>query len=88
MRYPSKEVGQHLVGLHCVDSMFKRVLVTYLPQIEVDVTKDGNLGDEWITGTTSDAVGKMQLVKVSAAQIFHNFNKLACLYSDLPKAMK
>eukprot|EP00957_Ditylum_brightwellii_P015694 1183504-Ditylum_brightwellii.AAC.3 len=79
---------QHLVGLHCVDSTFKRVLVIYLPQIEVDITEDGNLGDEWITGTTSDDVGKMQLMKVSATHIFHDFNKLAHPYINLLKAMK
>eukprot|EP00957_Ditylum_brightwellii_P055116 4177566-Ditylum_brightwellii.AAC.1 len=56
--------------------------------IEVDVTEDSNLGKEWITGTTSDAAGKMQPVKVSATQIFHTFNELACLHSDLPKNMK
>eukprot|EP00957_Ditylum_brightwellii_P204814 15340954-Ditylum_brightwellii.AAC.1 len=68
---------QHLVGLCCVGSTSKRVLVIYLPQIEVDVTKDSDLSNEWITGTTSNAVDKMQPVKVSATQIFHNFNKLA-----------
>eukprot|EP00957_Ditylum_brightwellii_P210312 15364827-Ditylum_brightwellii.AAC.1 len=69
---------QHLVGLCCLDSMSKRILVIYLPQIEVDATEEGNLGDELITGTTSNAAGKMQPVKVSATQIFHDFNKLAC----------
>eukprot|EP00957_Ditylum_brightwellii_P109074 8320989-Ditylum_brightwellii.AAC.1 len=48
---------QHLVGLCCVDSMPKSVLVIYLPQIEINITKDGNLGNEWITGTTSNAAG-------------------------------
>eukprot|EP00957_Ditylum_brightwellii_P033090 2508384-Ditylum_brightwellii.AAC.1 len=40
---------QHRVGLRCMDSTSKRVLVIYLPQIEVYVTEDGNLGDEWVT---------------------------------------
>eukprot|EP00957_Ditylum_brightwellii_P157045 11952170-Ditylum_brightwellii.AAC.1 len=79
---------QHLVGLHCVDSMSRRVLVIYLHQIDVDVTNDGNLGNEWITRTTSNAVGKMQPMKVSAMQIFHNFDELAQPYSNLPKCMK
>eukprot|EP00957_Ditylum_brightwellii_P147950 11265659-Ditylum_brightwellii.AAC.1 len=79
---------QHLVGLRCVDSTFKRVLVIYLPQIEVDVTEDSNLGGEWITGTTSDAAGKMQPVKVSATQILNTFNNLACPYSNPLKTMK
>eukprot|EP00957_Ditylum_brightwellii_P002628 202170-Ditylum_brightwellii.AAC.1 len=52
--------------------MSKRLLVIYLPWIEVDVTEDSNLGDEWITGTMFDAVGNMQL--------------LACPYRNLPKA--
>eukprot|EP00957_Ditylum_brightwellii_P051946 3940225-Ditylum_brightwellii.AAC.1 len=52
---------QHLVGLHCLDSTLKRILVVYLPQLEVDINKEGNLCDKWITGTTSDAAGKMQL---------------------------
>eukprot|EP00957_Ditylum_brightwellii_P134310 10239730-Ditylum_brightwellii.AAC.1 len=30
----------------------------------------------------------MQLVKVSANLVFHNFNKLAQLYADFPKSMK
>eukprot|EP00957_Ditylum_brightwellii_P008934 676266-Ditylum_brightwellii.AAC.1 len=30
----------------------------------------------------------MQLVKVSANLVFHNFNKLACPYADFPKIMK
>eukprot|EP00957_Ditylum_brightwellii_P206929 15350632-Ditylum_brightwellii.AAC.1 len=38
--------------------------------------------------TMSDAAGKMQPVKVSATQIFHNFNEMTCPYSDLLKAMK
>eukprot|EP00957_Ditylum_brightwellii_P104022 7925346-Ditylum_brightwellii.AAC.1 len=79
---------QHLVGLCCVDSISKRVLVIYLPQIEVDVTDEGDLGNKWIMRTISDTAGKMQPVKVSAKQIFHSFNKLACLYSNLPKIMK
>eukprot|EP00957_Ditylum_brightwellii_P127678 9736729-Ditylum_brightwellii.AAC.2 len=66
---------QHLVGLCCVDSTSKRVLAIHLPQSEVDVTEEGNLG-------------KMQPVIVSATQIFYNFNKLACSYSNPPKAMK
>eukprot|EP00957_Ditylum_brightwellii_P177112 13492278-Ditylum_brightwellii.AAC.1 len=38
--------------------------------------------------TTSNDAGKMQPVKVSANLIFHNFNKLACLYTDFLKSMK
>eukprot|EP00957_Ditylum_brightwellii_P096883 7378487-Ditylum_brightwellii.AAC.1 len=30
----------------------------------------------------------MQLVKVSSNLVFHNFNELACLYTDFPKSMK
>eukprot|EP00957_Ditylum_brightwellii_P037675 2849276-Ditylum_brightwellii.AAC.1 len=69
---------QHLVGFHCPNSTSKQILVIYLPQLEVDINKDGNLCNKWITGTTSNAAGKMQPVKVSANMVFHNFNKLAC----------
>eukprot|EP00957_Ditylum_brightwellii_P037826 2861047-Ditylum_brightwellii.AAC.2 len=79
---------QHLVGLRCVDSMSKRMLLIYLPQIEIDITEDSELGNKWITGITSNAAGKIQPVKVFASQIFHNFNKLTCPYSNLPKNMK
>eukprot|EP00957_Ditylum_brightwellii_P006946 525743-Ditylum_brightwellii.AAC.1 len=30
----------------------------------------------------------MQLIKVSANLVFHNFNKLACPYTDFTKSMK
>eukprot|EP00957_Ditylum_brightwellii_P113202 8632718-Ditylum_brightwellii.AAC.1 len=79
---------QHLAGLHCVNLTSKRALVIYLPQIDVDITKDGNLGNEWTTGTMTDSVGKMQPVKVSATQIFYNFDDLACPYSNFSKRMK
>eukprot|EP00957_Ditylum_brightwellii_P157673 12001264-Ditylum_brightwellii.AAC.1 len=79
---------KHLVGLRCLDSTYKKVLVIYLPQLKVDVTEDSNLCNEWITGTMSNAAGKMQLVKVSTTLVFHNFNKLAHLYTDFPRSMK
>eukprot|EP00957_Ditylum_brightwellii_P204186 15338042-Ditylum_brightwellii.AAC.2 len=66
---------QHLVELRCVESMYKRVLVIYLPQIEVDVTEDGNLG-------------KIQPMKISAKQIFHNFDEPTCPCNNFPKGMK
>ena len=79
---------QHLVGLRCLDSTSKRILVVYLPQLKVDINKEGDLCDKWITGTMSDAAGKMQPVKVSANLVFHNFNELACPYADFLKSMK
>eukprot|EP00957_Ditylum_brightwellii_P030238 2289322-Ditylum_brightwellii.AAC.1 len=79
---------QHLVGLRCLDSTSKHILVVHLPQLEVDINKEGNLCDKWITCTTSNAAGKMQPIKVSANLVFHNFNKLDCLYADFPKSMK
>ena len=79
---------QHLVGLRCLDSTLKRILVVYLPQLEVDINNEGDLCDEWITGTTPDAAGKMQPVKVWANLVFHNFNKLARPYADFSKSMK
>eukprot|EP00957_Ditylum_brightwellii_P012370 934343-Ditylum_brightwellii.AAC.1 len=62
--------------------------MVYLPQLEVDINKEGDLCNEWITSTTSNATGKMQPVKVSANRVFHNFNELACPYTDFPKSMK
>eukprot|EP00957_Ditylum_brightwellii_P060798 4615726-Ditylum_brightwellii.AAC.1 len=79
---------QHLVGLRCLDSTSKRILVVYLPQLKVGINKEGSLCNKWITGTTSNAAGKMQLAKVSANLVFHNFNRLARLYADFPKSMK
>eukprot|EP00957_Ditylum_brightwellii_P050399 3821922-Ditylum_brightwellii.AAC.2 len=79
---------RHLVGLCCLDLTSKCILVVYLPQLEVDINGEGNLCDEWITGTTSDAAGKIQPVKVFANLVFHNFNKLACPYAEFPKSMK
>eukprot|EP00957_Ditylum_brightwellii_P130130 9925853-Ditylum_brightwellii.AAC.1 len=52
---------QHLVGLRCLDSTSKYILAVYLPQLEVDINKEGNLCDKCITGTMSDAAGKLQL---------------------------
>eukprot|EP00957_Ditylum_brightwellii_P120289 9178705-Ditylum_brightwellii.AAC.1 len=69
---------QHLVRLRCLDSTSKRILVKYLPQLKVDIKEEDDLCNKWITGTTSDAAGTMQSVKVSANLIFHNFNNLAC----------
>eukprot|EP00957_Ditylum_brightwellii_P033744 2557178-Ditylum_brightwellii.AAC.1 len=54
----------------------------------MDINEDGDLCNKWITGTTSDAAGKMQPVKVSANLVFHNFNKLACLHTEFLKSMK
>eukprot|EP00957_Ditylum_brightwellii_P163656 12460315-Ditylum_brightwellii.AAC.1 len=51
---------QHLVGLRCLDSTPKCILVVYLPQLEVDINNESDLCNKWITGTTSDAAGKMQ----------------------------
>eukprot|EP00957_Ditylum_brightwellii_P056040 4247113-Ditylum_brightwellii.AAC.1 len=36
----------------------------------------------------SNAAGKMQPVKASANLVFHNFTKLAHLYTDFPRSMK
>eukprot|EP00957_Ditylum_brightwellii_P167033 12716313-Ditylum_brightwellii.AAC.1 len=99
MRYPSNAVGaisdSHPSSSTLIINVWAKAmsvacqnLLSQQHLIEVDITKDGNLGDKWITGTTSDDVGKMQPVKVSATQIFYNFNKLACPYSNLPKTMK
>eukprot|EP00957_Ditylum_brightwellii_P016472 1238198-Ditylum_brightwellii.AAC.1 len=57
---------QHLVGLRCLDSTSKCISVVYLPQLKVDINDEGDLCDKWITGTMSNAAGKMQPVKVLA----------------------
>eukprot|EP00957_Ditylum_brightwellii_P166099 12645820-Ditylum_brightwellii.AAC.1 len=56
--------------------------------LKVDINEDGNLCNEWITDTTSDAAGKMKPVKVFANLVFYNFNKLAHPYIDFPRSMK
>eukprot|EP00957_Ditylum_brightwellii_P201676 15326704-Ditylum_brightwellii.AAC.1 len=55
------DVWQHLVGLQCLDSTSKGILVVYLPQLEVDINEDSNLCDKWITSTMTNAAGKTQL---------------------------
>eukprot|EP00957_Ditylum_brightwellii_P008110 614948-Ditylum_brightwellii.AAC.1 len=42
---------QHLVGLRCLDSTSKRILVVYLPQLKDDINNEGDLCNKWITGT-------------------------------------
>eukprot|EP00957_Ditylum_brightwellii_P167404 12744437-Ditylum_brightwellii.AAC.1 len=76
---------KHLVGLRCLSLTSKRILVVYLPQIEVDINEESNLCNKWITGTTSNAAGKMQPIKVSDNLVFHSFNELACPYADFHK---
>eukprot|EP00957_Ditylum_brightwellii_P168547 12829255-Ditylum_brightwellii.AAC.1 len=64
MRYPSKAVGTIINSHPSTSTLIIDVWAKTMP-IEVDVTKDGNLGDKWITGTMYNAADKMQPVKGS-----------------------
>eukprot|EP00957_Ditylum_brightwellii_P073419 5579074-Ditylum_brightwellii.AAC.1 len=54
------------------------------PQVEVTINNDGNTDKEWITSTTSDAVGRLQPVKVLTSQLFYNFDELTRPYGNFP----
>eukprot|EP00957_Ditylum_brightwellii_P066832 5071957-Ditylum_brightwellii.AAC.1 len=75
---------QHLVGLRCIDAISKKLLIVYLPQVEVTINEDGDTDEEWITGTTSDSAGRLLLVKVLTSQIFYNFDELASPFDNFP----
>eukprot|EP00957_Ditylum_brightwellii_P087786 6685047-Ditylum_brightwellii.AAC.1 len=70
---------QHLVG-----PTSKKLLIIYLPQVEVTIDEDGNTNEEWITGLTSDSAGRLQSVKVLASQLFYNFDELVGPFDDFP----
>eukprot|EP00957_Ditylum_brightwellii_P009184 694925-Ditylum_brightwellii.AAC.1 len=46
---------QHLVGRRCIDATSKKLLIVYLPQMEVTIDDNGDTNEEWITNTTSDS---------------------------------
>eukprot|EP00957_Ditylum_brightwellii_P148851 11331995-Ditylum_brightwellii.AAC.1 len=75
---------QHLVGLQCVDATSKKLLIMYLPQVEVTINGGGDTNKEWITSTMLDAAVKLHLVKVLANQLSYNFNELARPFDDFP----
>eukprot|EP00957_Ditylum_brightwellii_P145716 11095683-Ditylum_brightwellii.AAC.1 len=75
---------QHLVSFRCIDATSKKLLIIYLPQVEVTISNDGDTNKEWITSTTSDAAGRLQLVKVLASQLFYSFDDLAKPSDDFP----
>eukprot|EP00957_Ditylum_brightwellii_P180259 13731747-Ditylum_brightwellii.AAC.3 len=75
---------QHLVGLRCIVASSKKLLIIYLPQVEVKINNGGDTDKEWITGTTSNVVGRLQTVKVLTSQIFYNFYKLARPSNNFP----
>eukprot|EP00957_Ditylum_brightwellii_P078360 5958426-Ditylum_brightwellii.AAC.1 len=50
---------QHLVGLRCIDATSKKLLIVYLPHVEVTINNDGDADKELITGMTSDSVGRL-----------------------------
>eukprot|EP00957_Ditylum_brightwellii_P062576 4748626-Ditylum_brightwellii.AAC.1 len=75
---------QHLVSLRCINATPNKLLIIYLPQVEVTIDKNGDTNEEWITGLTSDSAGRLLPVKVLASQLFYNFNKLARTFDDFP----
>eukprot|EP00957_Ditylum_brightwellii_P111652 8516644-Ditylum_brightwellii.AAC.1 len=75
---------QHLVDLRCIDATSKKLLIVYLPQVEVMINNDGDTNKEWITGTTLDSAGRLQPVKVLTSQLFYNFDELARPYDNFP----
>eukprot|EP00957_Ditylum_brightwellii_P195678 14908924-Ditylum_brightwellii.AAC.1 len=60
---------QHLVGLMCINTTSKKLLIIYLPQVEVTIDEDSDTNEEWITGLTSDSAVRLQPVKVLASQL-------------------
>eukprot|EP00957_Ditylum_brightwellii_P208848 15359208-Ditylum_brightwellii.AAC.1 len=75
---------QHLVGLRCIDAASKKLLIVYLPQVEITINEDGDTDEEWITGSTSDSTGRLLPVKVLASQLFFNFDELARPFDNFP----
>eukprot|EP00957_Ditylum_brightwellii_P134514 10254755-Ditylum_brightwellii.AAC.1 len=45
----------HLVNLRCIDATSKKLLIIYLPQVEITIDEDSNTNEEWITSSTSDS---------------------------------
>eukprot|EP00957_Ditylum_brightwellii_P194938 14852156-Ditylum_brightwellii.AAC.1 len=75
---------QRLVGPRCINATSKKLLIIYLPQVEVMIDEDGDIDEEWITGLTSDSAGRLQPVKILASQLFYNFDELARPFDDFP----
>eukprot|EP00957_Ditylum_brightwellii_P147810 11256412-Ditylum_brightwellii.AAC.1 len=46
---------QHLVDLHCVNAIPKKLLIIHLPQVEIAIDDGSDTKKEWITSTTLDA---------------------------------
>eukprot|EP00957_Ditylum_brightwellii_P195341 14883562-Ditylum_brightwellii.AAC.1 len=89
MRYPFEAVGMLSGSCPSSSTLIINVWAKASPvACQTLLSQQHLVGDKWITGTSSNDAGKMQPVKVSATQIFHTFNKLACRYSNLPKSMK
>eukprot|EP00957_Ditylum_brightwellii_P046370 3519681-Ditylum_brightwellii.AAC.1 len=75
---------QHLVGLMCFNATSKKLLIIYLPQVEVMIDEDSDTDEEWITSSTSDSADRLQSVKVLAIQLFYDFDELARPFDDFP----
>eukprot|EP00957_Ditylum_brightwellii_P204390 15339029-Ditylum_brightwellii.AAC.1 len=74
----------HLVVLKCINAKSKKLLIMYLPQVEVTIYENGNTDKEWITGSISDSAGRLQPVKVLASWLFYNFDELARPFDNFP----
>eukprot|EP00957_Ditylum_brightwellii_P126802 9665637-Ditylum_brightwellii.AAC.1 len=75
---------QHLVGLRCIGAISKKLLIVYLPYVEVMNTNDSYTNKELIISTILDSAGRLQPVKVSASQLFYNFDELMRPFDDFP----
>eukprot|EP00957_Ditylum_brightwellii_P148340 11293651-Ditylum_brightwellii.AAC.1 len=84
MKYPSEAIGTISASIRCIDATSKKLLIVYLPQVEVTIDEDGDTDEEWITGTTLDSAGRLLLVKVLASQFFYSFDELARTFDNFP----
>eukprot|EP00957_Ditylum_brightwellii_P079357 6033479-Ditylum_brightwellii.AAC.1 len=57
---------RNLVGLQVADHNSKKYINVYLPMLETVLDEDGDVDEEFVTGTTSDNAGKLHPVKMEA----------------------
>eukprot|EP00957_Ditylum_brightwellii_P015144 1141675-Ditylum_brightwellii.AAC.1 len=62
-------VQQHIVAFCCINIKSKKVIIIYLPQVEVTIDNDGDMDEEWINSTTFDTADMLQPVRVLTSQI-------------------
>eukprot|EP00957_Ditylum_brightwellii_P033390 2530288-Ditylum_brightwellii.AAC.1 len=46
---------QHLVSLRCINATSKKLIIIYLPEVEVTINENGDTNEEWITSSTLDS---------------------------------